>query len=214
MDNNERSRMLLCLAWLVRLQDTPVHRRWLSTIATDLLDAQQPCGAIQERLKGTGGGHYQIPQSNEAYGTAETPLIQTIGDPASDQLYTTGFTLFALREAAAATGDAKLKAAEDKLATYLCRIQVRSEKLPHFDGAWFRAFDYQRWDYWASNADMGWGVWSVEAGWGQAWIAATLALREKQTTMWEFTAGSTIAEQLTNVRAQMSANDGQPVGER
>ena len=103
---------------------------------------------------------------------------------------------------------------EDKLATYLCRIQVRSEKFPQFDGAWFRAFDYKRWDYWASNADMGWGVWSIEAGWGQAWIAATLALREKQTTMWEFTAGSKVADQLASVRAQMSANDGQPLGQR
>jgi hypothetical protein len=213
MDNNERSRMLLCLAWLVRLQDTPAHRQWVTTIATDLLAAQQPCGAIQERLKGTGGGHYQIPQTNEAYGTAETPLIQTVGDPASDQLYTTGFTLFALHEAAAATGNAKLKAAEDKLAAYLCRIQVRSEKLPHFDGAWFRAFDYKRWDYWASSADMGWGAWSIEAGWGQAWIAATLALRDKQTTMWEFTAGSKVADQLASVRAQMSSNDGRPLGQ-
>jgi hypothetical protein len=211
MDNNERSRMLLCLAWLVHLQDTPEHRGWLTTIATDLLAAQQPCGAIQERLGGTGGGHYQIPQSNEAYGTAETPLIQTVGDPASDQLYTTGFTLFALHEAAAATSDAKFKAAEDRLAEFLCRIQVRSKKLPQLDGAWFRAFDYKRWDYWASSADMGWGVWSVEAGWGQAWIAATLALREKQTTMWEFTAASKVTDQFAKVRVQMSRNDGQPV---
>jgi hypothetical protein len=203
MDNNERSRMLLCLSWLVRLQDTPQHRQWLTTIATDLLAAQQPCGAIQERLGGTGGGHYQIPQSNQAYGTAETPLIQTVGDPASDQLYTTGFTLFALHEASAATGDTKLKAAEDRLAKYLCRIQVRSQAIPYLDGAWFRAFDYRRWEYWASSADMGWGVWAVEAGWGQAWIATTLALRDKHTTFWEITASSAINRKLGQVEAQM-----------
>jgi hypothetical protein len=210
MDNSERSRILLCLSWLVRLDDTPEHRGWLMTIAHDLLESQQPCGAIRERFGGTGGGHYHIPQSNEAYGSGETPLVQSPGDPASDQLYTTGFALLGLHEAAAATGDAKLKAAEDKLADFLCRIQVRSEKIPYIDGAWFRAFDYSRWDYWASSADMGWGVWCVEAGWGQAWIAATLSLREKQTTLWEMTAGSKVKEQLPRVQAEMAQNAGGP----
>src|SRR6185369_2300301 len=111
------------------------------------------CGAIEERRGDSGlrTGHFQVPQSNEAYGTNETPLIQSVGDPASDQLYTTGFALLGLHEAAAATGDAKLKLAEDNLAAFLCRIQIRSEKVPYIDGGWFRAFDYQRWDYWASS---------------------------------------------------------------
>ena len=155
-------------------------------------------------------GAFQIPQSNEAYGTGETPLIQTNGDPASDQLYTTGFALLGLHEAAAATGDAKLKQAEDKLADYLCRIQVRSEALPYLDGGWFRAFDYRRWDYWASNADLGWGVWCVEAGWGQAWTAATLALREQHTTLWDMTATSGMKSQLNRVRQEMAQNAGGP----
>jgi hypothetical protein len=210
LDNIERSRMLLCLAWLVRVQDTPEHRAWLSTIANDLLAAQQPCGAIQERLGGAGGGHYRIPQSNEEYGTAETPLIQTVGDPACDQLYTTGFALLALHEAAAACGDANLSSAEHKLADFLCRIQIRSDAIRYLDGGWFRAFDYQRWDYWASNADLGWGVWSVEAGWGQAWIAATLALRERHTSFWEMTADSRVKQQLDRARAELAQNAGGP----
>ena len=111
--------------------------------------------------------------NSETYGTAETPLIQTVGDPASDQLYTAGFALLALHEAFAACGDANLKHAEDKLADYLCRIQIRADNFPSLDGAWFRAFDYGKWDYWGSSADVGWGVCSVESGWGQAWIAAT-----------------------------------------
>lgn len=210
MDSVERSRMLLCLAWLVRVQDTPEHRAWVITVATDLLQAQQPSGAIQERIAGAGGGHYQIPQSNEAYGTSETPLIQTNGDPASDQLYTTGFALLALHEANAFMNDGKLQQAEDKLAGFLCRIQVRSEKIPYLDGAWFRAFDYQRWDYWSSSADLGWGVWSVEAGWCQCWIAATLKLRQQKTTLWDLTAGSKIKEVLPRVREEMSQNAGGP----
>ena len=105
----------------------------------------------------------------------------------SDQLYTAGFALLGLHEAAGATGDPALKAAEDRLAEYLCRIQIRAARFPYLDGAWFRAFDFGRWDYWASSADAGWGAWSIESGWGTAWIAATLGLRERKTTFWETT---------------------------
>lgn len=210
-DNMERARMLLCLAWLVRVDDTPEHRAWLKTIATDLLRHQEPCGAIPDRLGNAGGGHYQLPQSNEAYGTTETPLIQQNGDPVSDQLYTNGFALFGLREAAAATGDKTYKQAEDKLAEYLCRIQVRSEKLPHLDGGWFRAFDFRRWDFWASSADLGWGAWSMEAGWAPAWTAAALALRDRNTTFWDITAHSRVNGKLPAVRADMARNTGEPL---
>jgi hypothetical protein len=211
-DNMERSRMLLCLAWLVRVQDTPEHRAWLTTIATDLLQAQDQCGAIADRLANAGGGgHYQIPRSNDAYGTTETPLIHQNGDPVSDQLYATGFALLGLHEAAAATGDEKLRAAEDKLAAYLCRIQIRSEKIPYLDGGWFRAFDFHRWDFYASSADLGWGAWSVEGGWGPAWTAATLTLRQRKTTMWEMTATSRMKDRLPRVREEMSKNDGEPL---
>jgi hypothetical protein len=206
----ERARFLLPLAWLVRVDDTPEHRSWLRKIATDLLRHQAPCGAIPERLEGGGGGHYVIPASNEAYGTTETPLIQANGDAVSDQLYTTGFALLGLHEAAAATGDAELRKAEERLVEYLVRIQARSETLPYLDGAWFRAFDYGRWDYWASSADIGWGAWSAETGWGPAWIGAVLGLRAKGTTFWELTARSRIGARMPEVQKLMSANVGGP----
>ena len=209
-DAMERARMLLCLAWLIRVEDTAEHRAWLRTITDDLLSHQQPCGALPEFIGGTGGGHYHIPASNEAYGTGETPLIQKDGDPATDQLYTTGFALLGLHEAAAATGDARLASAEDKLASYLCRIQVRSKDVPYLNGTWFRAFDYKRWDYWASSADAGWGAWSAETGWGPAWITAMLGLRLKGTTVWDITAGSKIADHFSAVRKLMAENDGGP----
>lgn len=204
-DNNERSRMLLPLAWLARVDDTPEHRQWLKLIAGDLLKFQQPCGAIQECI-----GRHGVPTSNEAYGTAETLLVQENGDPVSDQLYTTGFALLGLHEAAAATGDTKLKAAEDRLAEYLVRIQNRSERIAYLDGSWFRAFDYDKWETWASSADVGWGAWSVEAGWGQAWTAAMLAMRTRHTSLWELTDQSRIRDQLPKVRELMSENDGGP----
>jgi hypothetical protein len=202
-DNIERARMLLCLAWLVRVADTPRHRDWLFAVARDLLKRQQPSGAIHEWLAGTGGGHYQIPQSNEAYGTAETPLIQQNGDPASDQLYTTGFALFGLHEAAAATSDSQLRQAADKLAEFLCRIQIRSKEKPWLDGWWFRAFDDRRWEYRASSADIGWGAWSLEAGWAQAWTAIALALRERNTTFWDLTEGVQIRDEFNKWKPRM-----------
>jgi hypothetical protein len=201
-NNLERARMLLCLSWLVRVEDTPKHRDWLKKIAGDLLNDQQPSGAIRERL-GPVHGFFQALQSNEEYGTGETPLLQENGDPVTDQLYTTGFALLGLHEAVAATGDQHLRKAEDKLAEFLCRIQIRSEKVPWLNGWWFRAFDDRRWEYWASSADIGWGAWSLEAGWGQAWTAVTLGLREKKISFWEMTANSHISNSLQKWKTVM-----------
>ena len=120
-DNLERARMLLCLSWLVRVEDTPEHREWLTRVTDDLLAWQQRSGALRERLAQVHSGHFRTPQSNEEYGTGETPLLQQDGDPVTDQLYTTGFALLGLHEAVGATGDPKMKRAEDKLAEYLCR---------------------------------------------------------------------------------------------
>ncbi len=192
-DNLERAHILLSLAWLVRVDDTPQHRAWLDQVASDLLKDQTATGSIHERL-GTGpGGHYRVPMRNEDYGTTETPLLQQNGDPVSDQLYTTGFALLGLHEAYAATGDSKFKDAEDKLAEYLCRIQTRSSRFAYLDGTWFRAFDDARWEAWASSADAGWGAWSLEAGWGQSWTAAVLGLRIEQRSLWDFTTNSRVS---------------------
>jgi hypothetical protein len=183
----DRARMLLPLAWLVRVEDTAEHRGWLKRIAGDLLELQDDSGAIREVIDESGRGGLRPPASNEEYGTAETALIQENGDPACDLLYTTNFAFLGLHEAAAATGDRFYADAADKLAGFLARIQVRSEARPELDGAWFRAFDFKRWEYWASNADLGWGAWAVEAGWTMPWITATYAMRHKGTSLWDLT---------------------------
>ena len=190
----ERARMLLPLSWLIRVEDTPEHRRWLATIAKDLLALQDPSGAIREEIGSAGRGRYGPPKSNAAYGTAEAPLIQTNGDRLTDLLYTSNFAFLGLHEAAAATGDVTYREASGRLADYLVRVQARSTQLPEFDGAWFRAFDFGRWEYWASNADHGWGAWSVETGWTQAWVATVLGLRELKTSVWELTNNSQVAK--------------------
>ena len=151
----------------------------------DFLRNQVACGAVREELGEPGKGKYPSPASNEAYGTAEASLIQDNGDPVCDLLYTLNSGFLGLHEAAAATGDPKLHEACDRLAQFLCRIQIRSEKRPELDGAWFRAFDFDRWDYWASNADLGWGAWCVETGWVQGWIVTVLSLRQLETTLWD-----------------------------
>jgi hypothetical protein len=188
---------------LVRVEDTPQHRAWLDRIASDLLASQDECGAIREELGKSGFGNYAPPASNEAYGTAEAPLIQENGDPLCDLLYTTNFAFLGLHEAAAATGDAKYREASDKLAKFLCRIQIRSETHPELDGAWFRAFDYNRWEYWASNADLGWGAWSIESGWTCGWINAVLAMRQMNTSLWELTRNSAIERHFEELQPLM-----------
>lgn len=184
----ERARMILPLAWLVRVDDTPEHRRWLDTVVGRLLENQDKSGAIREELGGDAFGMFGKAISNRDYGVREAPLISRNGDPVADMLYTCNFAFFALNEAYHATG--KYKDAVTRLGDFLVKIQVRSEAHPDLDGAWMRAFDYKRWDYWASNADAGWGAWSTLSGWIQSWITATLALVDEDRSFWE-TSGNT-----------------------
>lgn len=199
----EKARILLPLAWLVRVKDTPQHRAWLRTAFRGLSELQQPCGAIREELGLPGRGSYAPPASNEAYGGNEASLIQQNGDPVCDLLYTTNFAFLGLHEAAAATGDADIIRAEDKLAEFLCRIQVRSPAQPSLDGGWFRAFDFQRWEHWGSNADAGWGAWAIESGWTQGWITSVLAMRQMNTSLWGLTKDSRIERHFDKYRRQM-----------
>jgi hypothetical protein len=198
----ERAKMLLALAWLVRVEPTKTHTEWLRKMAAELLRGQDTCGAIREEIGEAGKGGCPPPASNEAYGTAEAPLIQTNADTASDMLYTCNFAFLALHEAAGALSDPVIKAASDKLATFLCRIQIHSKTHPELHGGWFRAFDFTRWEYWASSADAGWGAWSIETGWTQSWITAVFALRIKGTTLWDVTRGSDIRKHWIPLRAQ------------
>ncbi len=199
----ERGRMILPLAWLIRIDDRPEYREWLKQIATDIEKCQDESGAIREELGQLDHGDMAPPLSNAAYGTGEAPLIQMNGDCASDLLYTCNFTFLGLNEAFAATGDDQYKRMADKLADFLVRIQVRSEKHPGLDGGWFRAFDYSQWEYWGSNADSGWGAWSIETGWTQAWIPTVLALRELNENLWDISAKSKVNKHFEQVRHQM-----------
>src|SRR5699024_5526937 len=128
---------------------------------------------------------YDKLQSNQEYGLKEAPLISNNGDKVTDLLYTLNYGAFSLQEAAAATGDLEYKKAVNKIVDFLVKVQVRSEKHPELDGAWFRAFDFGRWEYWASNADSGWGPWGTQTGWTQSWIMNSIVLNYEKSNFWD-----------------------------
>ncbi|NER13775.1 BspA family leucine-rich repeat surface protein [Leptobacterium flavescens] len=203
----ERARMVLPLAWLVRVEDTEQHRQWLDTIVSDILEDQDSSGAIREELGRINNYGFDPPYTNAQYSGAEAPLNITNNDPVSDMLYTCNFAFFALNEAAHATGNSRYYEAVAKLSEFLARIQVnvpeeakqKNDKLNALDGAWFRAFDYNRWDYWGSDSDTNWGAWGTLTGWIQTWIVTTQALVEEQNSYWDLTDNLDIAENANDI---------------
>lgn len=175
----EIARMILPLAFLQRVKPTAQHRAWLEQAVDAMLAYQEPCGAIRDAFGDLALGKYPPPQSNENYGTKEASLIQQNGDPATDLLYTTNWAFIGLWEASLVLDDPRVKDAYARLRDFLVRIQVRSERYPALDGAWMRSFDYDKWEYWGSTADIGWSAWCVETGWVNAWLATTLMLEAR-----------------------------------
>ncbi|MBF8964099.1 hypothetical protein I0P70_12660 [Pontibacter sp. FD36] len=214
----EYARMLLPLAWLVRVEDSPTHRQWLALVADKLLEDLQESGAIREKLGKEGLGRYGRIASNEEYGSKEAPLISEYGDPVTDLLYTLNFASFALNEAAAATNNPSYRAASNRITDFLVRIQVSSPVHEDLDGAWFRAFDYERWDYWASNADSGWGPWGTLTGWTQSWIINSLILTKEKQNFWDNTnaryKGNDQFRQMAKEKINAMLKEGQPVGKQ
>lgn len=192
----ERCRMLLPLAWLVRADDTPAHRRWLDEVARYVIKIQDESGAVPQIP-----GH--VVQANSGYGTGECALVHQAGDPATDALYTINFAFLGMHEAAAATGNADYAQSARRMADFFIRTQTQSQTRPELDGTWYRGFDYKKWDYWASDGDWGWGVWTNEIGWTHSWITAVLALQKMDTSLWELSAGSPIAKDFEKYRTIM-----------
>lgn len=204
----ERARMLLPLAWLVRVEDTEEHRGWIKKIAQDLLRLQDGIGGIREELGAPEMGQLTPPKSHEEYGVNESPVIQQDGDPACDLLYTLGFAFLGLHEAAEATGDQILAEAEKRLSSFLCRVQARSPIHNDFDGGWYRGFDLKRWDFWGSSGDAGWGVWALETGWHQAWIPSVMALRQLKTSLWDMTLEISLEKYMQKMEPLMFTGGG------
>ncbi len=199
----ERARMILPLAWLVRVEDTPQHREWLDLIVGELLKNQVACGAIREELGKAVVGRYGATKSNRRYGTTEAPVIYKNGDPVADMLYTTNFAFFALNEAAQATKNPKYLEANKKVAEFLVRIQSKTSGRADLDGCWFRAFNYDTWEVHGTNADHGWGPWGTLTGWTQSFITSTLVLSHENTSFWDMTKDSKIGKNMKSAWKEM-----------
>ncbi len=193
----ERGRILLPLAWLVRVDDTPEHRRWLYRIIDDMTARMDESGAIQEEMITTSL------TSNEDYGGSETSIVQRDGDSCADVFYSMAPAFLGMQEAVAATGDQRLKELTDRMAEFFIRIQLRSEDHKDIDGGWFRAFDYSNWEYWGANGDTGWGAWCSETGWLQSHVVATLAVRHLKTSLWDMTSTSKVASYFPKYHHEM-----------
>lgn len=198
----QRVRMLLPLAWLVRVADNAEHRAWLDLMFREVLRYQDESGALQEEI-GKGKGHFRMLTKNEDYGTDESSLIFKNGEDIACMLYTCNFAVFGMNEAAKATGDERYAEATAKLAEFLLRVQVKSDRHPDLDGAWFRAFDYGRWDYWASNSDWGWGAWCTLTGWIQSWIVTTQAQLERDESLWDIAKDPAVSAEANAIINQM-----------
>ena len=190
----ERAKMTLPLAWLVRVEPTEEHKAWLDLMITDMMKYQDvETGALQDRIgvTGEGKGKYGPFTTNSAYGNHEAPVIQENGDPCSDSLYTSAFAMLSLNEAYAATGNAKYKEYSDKLNDYFVKIQQVSTDAK-YDGVWFRGFDYDKWETYGSDGDAAWGIWATETGWSQAWISNTLSMKVLDTNLWDYSKTTTV----------------------
>ena len=207
----ERAKMLLPLAWLVRVEPTEQHIAWLDKMVTDLVAYQDECGAIAEAIGENGVGRpvYTQFSKNSDYGQHESPVIQNNGDPCSDSLYTTGFAVMALNEAYAAmqaAGYTEVANRYNGYATLLSDYHVRIQQVgndPLYNGAWFRGFDFEKWETYGSDGDAGWGVWCAETGWCQSWISSTLSLQAMNTNMWDYTADSKIEDHFYDTATLM-----------
>ena len=193
----ERGRILLPLAWLVRVDDTPEHRRWLYRIIDDMVARMDESGGIQEEMIATSL------TSNKDYGTCEVSILHRDGDLCVDVFYSMAPAFLGMHEAAAATGDKRLSELSDRMAKFLIRVQAKSEDHPDLDGGWFRTFNYKSWEYWGANGDHGWGAWCTETGWLQSHVVATMAARRLGTSLWDLTHDSKVDEIFARYRREM-----------
>ena len=188
-------------------------RTWLRDVVTMLLAYQDvQSGAIRENpfgFHGTQCGH-PPPASNAEYGTFESTLSQTKENPVADLMYSLNFALLGLHEAQAIGTNEKEEKEENEdtqmyataanaMADFVVRTQVKGPPtgpstttqppLPgtpgSLSGAWLRAVDFERWEYFASASDNGWGPWNAEVGHGGNLSSIVLEMRNRNVSMWE-----------------------------
>lgn len=159
-------RLLLPLAVLHHIEPDDEWKHPLDDILTRLSAVTTSYGALQERHP-----------LRALPGNLDIPSATRDGEPICDLLYSMNFALFNLCFVDQLTGHEAARPLFQRLADYVCRIQMRSAD-PRLHGGWARSFDYQAGEYYGSNADHGWGPYIMESGWTNAIIIAALALHE------------------------------------
>lgn len=157
----EAGRFLLPLVGAYHYTRKPLYLDTLRSLAEYLKNRQGPDGGFAE-------WDGKCPPSNEAYGVDEASIFQANGDPITDQLYGTPFAAWALPLAYQVTGERVFEELAHGVLDYLSRIQIDDPDDEQLDGTWQRAFDFEAWEYFGSNADIGWGPYCVETGWSVA----------------------------------------------
>ena len=213
----ERAKMILPLAYLVRISPTEEHIGWLDRMIGDLMAWQdRESGALADAYGEAweGNGLYGPFTKNSDYGNHEAPVIQRNGDPCSDSLYTASFAMMTLHEAQAAMEAIGNTALAERyreytrsLSEYHVRIQQVCEADPTYHGVWFRGFDFEKWETYGSDGDAGWGIFCIETGWSQSWISSALSLQAMGTSLWELTRSTTVPEHIDEVISHMLSGE-------
>lgn len=101
--------------------------------------------------------------------------INTGNDPLTDQLYSTGWQALSAWRSWKATGSGAAREAALRLCDYFVRIQSESPD-PRVDGAWFRGFDFERWEVYGAGYDPNYGPYHAYTGWMESIIDQALAM--------------------------------------
>ncbi|MFI5734387.1 hypothetical protein ACIA49_30000 [Kribbella sp. NPDC051587] len=157
----EAGRFLLPLVGAYHYTRKPLYLETMRSLAGYLKSRQGPDGGFAE-------WDGKCPPSNEAYGVDEASIFTVNGDSVTDQLYGTPFAAWALPLAYRVTGEPVFQELAHGVLDYLSRIQIDDPDDEQLDGTWQRAFDFDSWEYFGSNADLGWGPYCVETGWSVA----------------------------------------------
>ena len=86
---------------------------------------------------------------------------------------------------------------------FVVRTQQVSDVYPEFNGVWFRGFDYVKWETYGSDGDAGWGAWSTETGWTEAWLSSGVSLHIEDTCLWDLSESVVLTDDFAIVKEIM-----------
>ena len=173
-ENDDGSKFATALLFASEATGDVKYKNKAIEILQGFIDVQLKCGAIPDVDRP--GERYGKNRSNGDYGTFESSIFQDSGDLVTDQVYGTSFMLMALYFAEIfSPGNESISKAKTGLADFLVQIQLKDTGRKILDGAWMRAFDPVRWEYYGASGDWAYGPYLMETGWCQAIIVLCLS---------------------------------------